>query len=418
MRGWWKWLVLALAAGTLVLAVAAWPVSVRVYGRIVAVITVVVLLADFWEHLSKRYRPLATRWEKRNRAPVSLDRFRVGGWEPEVPVLLADGPDLYEISGLRHADVVCRVVESRFVLPDVLSGLQEAVVRDLDRGGRMKFFDGRIARLEGFAVSRAPGSGERPQWQLDLSPLRYYDFVVTNLIRTPTFHPSAVTQKEVAAALERFQKQRSEQEADFFAVLGNPGLGNGLTVHLNIIDAQGQLLVGRRPGNIPVYPDRLVSSASGAVNWEHRRSPDEAPNPFVTAVREAREETGIRVDMNDVTFFAMVMQEDQKHPILLGEVILDHPLPREGSSLPPKDLYENRDFFIFDLDDVDEVARWLRHEKWIPASAVAVCISLIKRHSLRKVEDALRRAARTRGRPALRRPRTWAAPERRSGSAS
>lgn len=409
---------MALAVATVVVSVAAWPVSIQVYGKMLAGITVVVLLFDFWEHLSKQYRPLATRWERRNRAPILLDRFRVGGWEPEVPVLLGDGLDLHEVAGLRYSDVVCREVESSFVLPEVFSGLQAAVVQDLERGGRMKLFDGRIARLEGFKVSRVPGDGERPRWHLDLSPLSYYDFVVTNLIRTPTFHPSAVTQKEVAAALERFQRQRSEQEADFFAVLENRGLGNGLTVHLNIIDAQRQLLVGRRPGNIPVYPGRLVSSASGAVNWEHRRSPDEAPNPFVTALREAWEETGIQVDMNDVTFFAMVMQEDQKHPILLGEVILDHPLPREGSSLPPKDLYENRYFFIFDLDDVDEVARWLRHEKWIPASAVAVCISLIKRHSLRKVEDALRRAARTRGRPALRRPAPWAAPQRRSGSAS
>ncbi|NPV54653.1 MAG: hypothetical protein HPY71_14255, partial [Firmicutes bacterium] len=181
-----------------------------------------------------------------------------------------------------------------------------------------------------------------------------------------------------------------EQKITFREVLDCSCLGNGLTLHLNVIDADNKLLVGRRPKDLPIYGGKLVTSVTGAVSWNDRRCEGVPPDPFLAAVREAREETGITLLKRDIFFYALGMQGDQRHPLLLGAVRLEDRL--ENVLKTCRDAWENEVFYYLDLDDLDTCAAVLVYGDWIPASAVAVALSLLDRRGYKSVEDAFNQA--------------------------
>ncbi|MDI6908120.1 MAG: hypothetical protein QMC81_11630, partial [Thermoanaerobacterales bacterium] len=118
-----------------------------------------------------------------------------------------------------------------------------------------------------------------------------------------------------------------------------------------------------------------------------RKAPELPPDPFLAAVREAYEETGIRLARRDIRFFALGMQADQRHPLLLGEARIDG---RLGELLRlGKDAWENERFYYLDLDNLAVCAAVLVYGDWLPASAVGVCLTLLRQYGYKRVAEAL-----------------------------
>ncbi|HHW41632.1 MAG TPA: hypothetical protein GXX19_10905 [Syntrophomonadaceae bacterium] len=308
------------------------------------------------------------------RLPYHLE-FRIGRWTPSVPFILADGVDLDKPRRLSPAEIHCKEVESRFKFPSDLLPYREKIVEAYSREGFLRLTDGQIVRLESFTLV-FPRNDEPPEWILSFSPLSYFDFICTNLALTPTFKPVVLP----APVLDVLNKHRADvgQKMTFKEVLDCSHLGNGLTLHLNVVDADNKLLVGRRPKDLPIYGGKLVTSVTGAVSWNDRRCEGVPPDPFLAAVREAREETGIVLNRRHVFFYALGMQADQRHPLLLGAARLEDKL--ENVLITCRDAWENEVFYYLDLDDLDTCAAVLVYGDWIPASAVAVALSLLDRH--------------------------------------
>lgn len=314
-------------------------------------------------------------------------RFRCGDWTPAVDFILADGVDLNSPRLLGPAEIDCRETPSTFCFPAELRPFREAIVEAYSRGAVCRLTDGCIVRLERFSLARTPGD-EHPNWLLDFSPASYYDFVCTNLALTESMRLAELP-RDALAALHAFRDSLArEVPMDFQSIIGEKRLVNGVTVHLNVVDVEGVLLVGRRPRGLSIYPGKLVTSVTGAVAWGDRQAEDRPPDPFLAAVREAREEIGVDLRRADIGFYALGVQADQRHPILLGEAVLPR---RLGDSVRlSKDAWENEVFYRLDLQDLPLCAAVLTWGDWIPASAVAVCLALLRRHGYGKVEAALR----------------------------
>jgi 8-oxo-dGTP pyrophosphatase MutT (NUDIX family) len=314
-------------------------------------------------------------------------RFRCGIWRPAVDFILADGVDLDSPRLLGPAEIDCRETPSTFCLPAELRPFREAIVEAYSRRAVCRLTDGRIVRLERFSLARTPGD-EYPNWLLDFSPTSYYDFVCTNLALTESMRLAELP-RDALATLHGFRGALArEVPVDFKSIIGEKRLANGLTIHLNVVDADHMLLVGRRPRGLSIYPGKLVTSVTGAVAWADRQGGERPPDPFLAAVREAREEIGVDLRRTDIGFYALGVQADQRHPILLGEAVL---LRRLGDSVRlSKDAWENEVFYQLDLQDLPLCAAVLTWGVWIPACAVAVCLALLRRHGYRKVEAALR----------------------------
>lgn len=324
----------------------------------------------------------------RRRMPVRLPShvaFRVGEWTPAVPFVMADGVDLDKPRVLGPGEMEFRAEESSFVMPPELAREREAIVTAYSARTLSQLTDGTVARLESFSLLRTPGD-EHPNWLLTFSPLSYFDFVCTNLALTGSVRLAALP-REALAALNEHRRRVEGIPLSFQDSLAETWLGNGLTVHVNIIDADNNLLVGRRPANLSVFPGKLVASATGAVAWTDRMAPELPPDPFLAAVREAYEETGIRLVRQDIRFFALGMQADQRHPLLLGEARVDG---RLGELLRlGKDAWENERFYYLDLDNLAVCAAVLVYGDWLPASAVGVCLTLLRQYGYKRVAEAL-----------------------------
>ncbi len=324
----------------------------------------------------------------RRRMPVRLPShvaFRVGEWTPAVPFVMADGVDLDKPRVLGPGEMEFRVEESSFVIPPELAREREAIVAAYSARTLSQLTDGTVARLESFSLLRTPGD-EHPNWLLTFSPLSYFDFVCTNLALTGSVRLAALP-REALAALSEHRRRVDGIPLSFHDSLAETRLGNGLTVHVNIIDADNNLLVGRRPANLSVFPSKLVASATGAVAWTDRMAAELPPDPFLAAVREAYEETGIRLARRDIRFFALGMQADQRHPLLLGEARVDG---RLGELLRlGKDAWENERFYYLDLDNLAVCAAVLVYGDWLPASAVGVCLTLLRQYGYKRVAEAL-----------------------------
>ncbi|MEW5762504.1 MAG: hypothetical protein AB1776_04820 [Bacillota bacterium] len=329
------------------------------------------------------YRRLRRRMPVRLPAPLV---FRVGNWPPppQVPFILADGIDLDCPRLLGPDQISCSETESNFRLEWELTKQREAIVEAYSRGALCHLTDGQIVRLENFSLLRVPGD-EQPHWRLTFSPVSYYDFVCTNLALTGSMRLTELP-GDALAVLRQFRREIDASPPDFHAVFSNRKLANGLTLHLNVIDIDHKLLVGRRPRNLSIFPDKLVTSVTGAVAWADRAGQDLPPDPFIAAVREAYEETGIELRRQDIRFYALGMQADQRHPLLLGEANIDARLADVVRL--SKDAWENERFYYLDLDNLDLCASVLVYGEWLPASAVAVCLALLVRHGYRKVAEA------------------------------
>jgi 8-oxo-dGTP pyrophosphatase MutT (NUDIX family) len=328
------------------------------------------------------YRRLRRRIPPKLPSPLA---FRVGGWEPPVPFILADGIDLNAPHKLGPGEIICREATPSFSLPEELAAHRTEIIEAYSKKTLCRLTDGRIVRLEEFSLLRTPDD-EYPNWLLKFSPLSYYDFVCTNLALTGSMRLTELP-RDALAALNCFRKKIEKLPSDFQAVIADGRLGNGVTVHINVIDADQNLLVGRRPPNLSIFPGRLVTSVTGAVAWTDRAAEDLPPDPFLAAVREAREETGISLRRQDIRFFALGMQADQRHPLLLGEARI----PGRLAELVrlSRDSWENERFYNLNLEELPLCASVLVWGDWLPASAVAVCLSLLSRHGYEKVEKAL-----------------------------
>ncbi|WP_123929721.1 hypothetical protein [Thermodesulfitimonas autotrophica] len=301
---------------------------------------------------------------------------------------MADGVDLDKPQQLRAGNIRCEKADSSsFKLPEELAPFRNDIVKAYNRGSFLELTDGTIARLESFAIARA-GASEFPVWVLKFGPLSYFDFICTNLALTPTFKP-VVLPKEVLEALGRHRQIIDSLDLSFHEILRCQRLGNGLTIHLNIIDTNGHLLVGRRPPHLSIYGGKLVTSVTGAVNWQKDQL-GSAPDIFLAAIRETKEETGIRLNREDIVFYALGMQADQRHPLLLGAAKIKGNLA-EAMGLG-QDAWENEIFYYLDLEDIKTAAAVLRYGDWIPASAVAVALSLLDVHGYEKLARSLSKA--------------------------
>lgn len=377
-------LAVALVSGGILLT-HYWDTALSVFGSTVQEVVLGVgssiLASAVCALVVALYRRLRRRMPVRLPAPLV---FEVGNWTPAVEFILADGIDLNCPRLLGPDQISCSETESSFRLERELTKMRDAIVEAYSRGARCHLTDGQLARLENFTLLRMPGD-EEPHWRLTFSPVSYYDFVCTNLALTGSMR-SAELPRDALEALKRFRHKIDASPRDFYAVLSNGQLANALTLHLNVIDVDNKLLVGRRPKNLSIFPDKLVTSVTGAVAWADRAEDNLPPDPFIAALREAYEETGIELRRQDIRFYALGMQADQRHPLLLGEATI-HARLADVVRLS-KDAWENERLYYLDLDNLELCASVLVYGDWLPASAVAVCLALLVRHGHKKVAQA------------------------------
>ena len=358
-----------------------------------------------------RVRYIIQRLRRAMPRPIFHQNFRLGDWTPSEDLLFhgfhSSDRKTGRICGIDAIQLVtaefpATSFDNRAMWADEEgSSLGQQLMKyyeDKDGG----FTNGLIARLE--SIEKVKDKSDNHTVILRMHSVNYFDFVATNLSWENRFRDTpdtldggrslpAISDTDL---LKRFRAFTGSWPKEFKSVedaLRCEYLANGITIHMNVIDSENNMLVGVRPKNMAIYSEALISSVSGAIVWNRDRiDKSMAPSPFVAAINEGLAEIGLELPIRDMRFFGLVMQKNQYHPILVGEVQLAEPISRVQMGMGEiHDSEENEEFRPLSLSDLKMCAAVVKHGNWIPASQVAVALSLMVRHPPDRVTGYLSR---------------------------
>lgn len=173
-------------------------------------------------------------------------------------------------------------------------------------------------------------------------------------------------------------------------------LSNQFSVNLNLITADNQILVQKRSARVGNYQDMNASAINASMTRGDEKAPidetDGNPDPFLTVHREAREELGIDLMTDEISFFGLALELEYYQPLLFGEI-------RSGlaaeqitniAKINARDKFEyyQLEFFPFDLDVICHKLM-NNNQTWVPVSALALLYSALNKYGISQVEKSL-----------------------------
>ena len=196
--------------------------------------------------------------------------------------------------------------------------------------------------------------------------------------------------------LSRFSRNQSIRQAfvRFPYYLETSVLSNPLAVIVVVIsrnlnqDPKDQVIIRLRSKQVASYRNRYQVSAAGYTSLAHRDD-SHMPNPFVTAVCEAREEIsdGLQLSPSDFRLIGLSISWEDMLPCAYGYI---------ETGLSVEDLFGDfrRDTFEGWLEAIPfeprTVLTHIAQHKWTPESVLAMCATLLAYFPRERVEAIAR----------------------------
>lgn len=191
---------------------------------------------------------------------------------------------------------------------------------------------------------------------------------------------------------------RSKWGIDASANLQSIKLGNEMAAVATFIlreENQRYLLLTQRGPDLHVYPNCLSTSVSGAMGgaekWTDFSSGNQGyqPDPFLTIIRETKEELGVEVARDDVSLDALALQMLDMQMIFLmsGELSISRTeLIKSWEESEDRMEIEEPIFVPLELD---QILSFIVYKEWSPISAMSVLVTLFKEFGQEVVEQKL-----------------------------
>lgn len=307
----------------------------------------------------------------------SYPSFEIGRLIYPVEFLMGHPSESYNFD-----DIICSVTENTQKIPN---DIEEKKIQLIDEFRQSlpvtaSFFNGSTVRIEDWGKINTKKK-RNAQMMLLLSRGEYFDSIITNF---------CLDKKILLGDDNKFFSIR-EKYANKSVPLKKSILGNLLGFTINVVSNDNKVILTERSDRVALYPELYNTAVSGTIDPELDCDKNGIPNPFISAQREIFEEIGIKVNLNDITFSALIIEYEHCKPELIGEVKID------------KNIYEikklmrraNLDHFEYErlIDDNIEFTPeimypYLKNNKWIPQAAICIIYSLIKKWGDERVEKS------------------------------
>lgn len=271
--------------------------------------------------------------------------------------------------------------EWRNIMPEVIRRYEA----DARKSGQV-LFDGPGYFLRDYTFDVVDPYSEAFRLNLMMGPSSYYRYIGSNKAMHQQFLPSG---DGLISLAERYPLSDMD--------LSDLPLSNYLAVNLNLITSDRQFLVQRRSRRVSNFQGALASAINASMSRGTKNKTmdeDEAgrPDPFVTVLREAKEELGIHLFVEDIKFFGLIIELEYYQTLLFGEVstALSSTEILRKARLAAKDKFEyaKLEFYPFTLPSV--ATRLLDPSSlWVPVSALAVIFSAMHAFGEEGLEQSL-----------------------------
>jgi hypothetical protein len=271
--------------------------------------------------------------------------------------------------------------EWRDIMPKIIRGFEE----DARKSGQV-LFDGPGYFLRDYTFDVINPSSEVLRLKLMMGPSSYYRYIGSN---------KAIYQKLLQSGEGLISL--AEKYPLSIMDLSELPLSNYLAVNVNLITSDMQFLVQRRSRRVSNFQGSIASAINASMSRgmkDNAMDEDEAgrANPFITVLREAKEELGVNLLAEDIKFFGLIIELEYYQTLLFGEVYtaLSSTEILRKARIAAKDKFEysKLEFYPFTLQNV--ATKLLDPSAiWVPVSALAVIFSVIHAFGEDELEGAL-----------------------------
>lgn len=230
-----------------------------------------------------------------------------------------------------------------------------------ERERRGEIYNGIGYRLNDF---RSAADG----WFLDLSPVDYFSFLLTNLRAYETVLRSERDNTPVSI-VEKYVADVTDLRS---SVLANK-LGSGVT----LITSNDKVMLGRRTPKAVQYPGVVHCSFGEAFEVPDR-------DPFDTFVRGAMEELGLAIERHDIAFLAAGITVKNLQPTLFGKIetkLTDREVLERWRCAEGRDEAE---VFFLDFNPL-ELSRAMRRMRFADVAETMAIFALVNKFGLPEV---------------------------------
>jgi hypothetical protein len=201
-------------------------------------------------------------------------------------------------------EIVFTRSESTFVNPFTPAQV-DAIVKSSRNWGRV------VDNSTGIRLNAVFPEVDGSSTVLDLAPVRFNDFVSTNLL----LMGNPLLDRAVAAQVRHWV----EDHASYEEVLADSTLANLLTVSLLISDDRGKLGIAERSEHVAVNPGACGVTVTATPNLGDYHSED----PFLSCVRrEAMEELNLD-ELKDIEFRGLIIGRQKLQPVALYDARIE-----------------------------------------------------------------------------------------------
>ena len=268
--------------------------------------------------------------------------FRLGNFV--VPYIVVFGDTRPDAQWLPHESVVIRKKQGGYKIPEEASQFRPNLPCDEVK-----------CRVDSYVWT--PTS-----LQLSLQPIRYSDYVASGEHLDDRLSPGAWT-----------LRKKYFPRVSFDGLQGGP-LSNILGVGILIKTRDGKLLFAKRRKDLTINPGTYGYTASGTADW----SVD--PDPFVDAIRELREETGINIPASNSRLMCMGIDAKRLY-IQLSYFIESSETASMLLSTFNESIHDDESTDLLAVnDDPMELVSWMKQVEMEPAAKAALLTYALSRH--------------------------------------
>jgi nucleoside phosphorylase len=290
----------------------------------------------------------------------------------------------HPFEGYKFNDIICKLVDSNQKIPDDIGKVKIQLIEEFRKNlpSNASFFNGSTVRIEDWGKIEDRKRCNAKMLLL-LSRGEYFSSIFTNFS----------LDKKILLTEDGHSISIREKYANKPIPLKKSILGNLLGFTVNVVTKDNKVILTERSARVALYPELFNTAVSGTINPDLDCDENHIPNPFLSAKREIYEEIGLHVDVNDITFSALIIEYDHCRPELIGEVKIDKTLDEMKKIMRRSNLdhFEYERLIDNNIDFTPEnLYPLLKNNKWIPQGAICIIFSLIKKWGEERVEMAFK----------------------------
>jgi 8-oxo-dGTP pyrophosphatase MutT (NUDIX family) len=312
--------------------------------------------------------------------PFGDVRFRIGKHILSAYVLAGDGD-----TNLSEEEFVFYYESQPFAFPSDIKGAYRGLFQEkIDETNYQHLlqWNSYVANVHSFMHI-----GDIHRMVFDLTPGCFHDYIAVNLN----------LDKKVLVDKDGNPISIRDKYLGSVPILRQMPIVVPLCTSLNIITSDDKAVFGHRLTQTIQDRNMYGGSASGFVEWPLEEKLDgfpayddwdpqcKSPNPFLTAVREAKEEAGIRITKEQVTYLGVAIDLRYYFVDIFGEICVDEPVDSVERRIRRDSFEHTKEHCDF---DPKTVADHMKNRPWQPTPAMALIFSLIKRYGWDEVDKA------------------------------